>query len=133
MGVIKEIESFVPFNRQEQRDREGMLLFMKSHEDYLERSNTTAHVTVSLWTVNADMSKVLMVYHNIYNSWSWIGGHADGREDLPAVALRELWEETGVSRASLVSPDIFSLEILAVNGHEKGGLYVSSHLHLNLT
>ena len=23
-----------------------------------------------------------MVYHNIYDSWSWTGGHADGEKDL---------------------------------------------------
>ena len=28
-------------------------------------------------------TKVLMCYHNIYDSWSWLGGHADGdRERL---------------------------------------------------
>ena len=30
-------------------------------------------------------------------------------------------------------PDIFSLEILTVDGHEKRGVYVPSHLHLNIT
>ena len=29
--------------------------------------------------------------------------------------------------------DIYSLEVLTVNGHEKHGAYVSSHLHLNVT
>ena len=50
-----------------------------------------------------------MVYHNIYDSWSWIGGHADGSEDLRSVAMRELQEETGVAHAILVSPEIFIL------------------------
>ncbi len=29
--------------------------------------------------------------------------------------------------------NIYSLEVLTVNGHEKRGAYVSSHLHLNVT
>lgn len=29
--------------------------------------------------------------------------------------------------------DVFSLEVLTVNGHEKRGAYVGSHLHLNVT
>ena len=32
-----------------------------------------------------------------------------------------------------VSPDIYSLESLTVDGHVKKGQYVSSHLHLNVT
>ena len=74
-----------------------------------------------------------MVYHNIYDSWSWIGGHADGECDLAAVALRELQEETGVSHAHLVPCGIYSLEVLTVDGHRKRGVYVGSHLHLNVT
>ena len=33
----------------------------------------------------------------------------------------------------LLSPDIFSVESLTVDGHEKRGHYISSHLHLNVT
>ena len=32
-----------------------------------------------------------------------------------------------------VKEDIYSLEILTVDGHEKRGVYVPSHLHLNVT
>ena len=32
-----------------------------------------------------------------------------------------------------LSDELFSLEILTVDGHEKRGEYVSSHLHLNVT
>ena len=64
---------------------------------------------------------------------SWTGGHADGETDLLSVALREVREETGVKNVSAVSKEIFSLEVLTVDGHEKRGQYVPSHLHLNLT
>ena len=32
-----------------------------------------------------------------------------------------------------MSEDIYSLEVLTVDGHEKRGEYVPSHLHLNVT
>ncbi len=106
---------------------------MMCNDNYLERENKIAHFTTSIWTVNKERTKTLMVYHNIYDSWSWIGGHADGVEDLRSVALRELQEETGVRNAFLVSTGIFSLEILTVDGHEKKESYVPSHLHMNIT
>ena len=79
------------------------------------------------------ISDELMIYHNIYNSWSWTGGHADGETDLLAVALREVAEETGLQTLRPVSRELFSVEILTVDGHEKRGWYVPSHLHLNCT
>lgn len=133
MSLYEDIQNYQPFNEQETRDKEQMLMFMAQHPDYLERSNSIAHFTASMWTVNKDRTKTLMVYHNIYDSWSWIGGHADGEEDLCEVAMRELQEETGVKHAKLVSPDIFSLETLTVDGHMKKGKYVPCHLHFNVT
>lgn len=133
MSLYQHIMDYQPTNEQEARDKAVMLRFMTDHGDCLERTNLIAHFTASIWTVNRERTRTLMVYHKIYQSWSWIGGHADGEEDLAAVALRELREETGVSGAHLVSRDIFSLETLTVEGHEKRGVYVPSHLHLNVT
>ena len=133
MSLFQDIKDYKPLNQQEVCDKEQMLQYMINNADYLERENKTAHFTTSICTVNKKRTETLMVYHNIYDSWSWIGGHADGIEDLRLVALRELQEETGVKNAVLVSPDIFSLEILTVNGHMKKGIYVPSHLHMNVT
>ena len=74
-----------------------------------------------------------MAYHRLYDSWAWLGGHADGETDLLAVALREVQEEAGVTHVRPVSQEIFSVESLTVDGHVKRGQYVSSHLHLNVT
>lgn len=133
MSLFQDIKNYKAVNEQEEHDREVMLRYIQCCGDYLKRENEIAHFTASIWTVNKERTKTLMVYHNIYNSWSWIGGHADGEEDLSAVALRELREETGVRHAALISPEIFSLEILTVDGHIKKGSYVSSHLHMNIT
>ena len=133
MCLLHKIKNYIPVNKQEEKDKEIMLAYMQKNSDYLTRENEVAHFTTSIWTVNKERTKTLMVYHNIYNSWSWIGGHADGEEDLASVALRELKEETGVESATLVCKEIFSLEILTVDGHMKKGKYVPSHLHFNVT
>ena len=130
---IRQIENYPPFNEQEEKDKALILGWIRNNENAFSRENTVAHITASAWVVNKDRSKVLMVYHNIYNSWSWLGGHADGETDLLAVALREVKEEAGISHVCPVSEEIFSLESLTVDGHVKKGKYVSSHLHLNVT
>lgn len=124
--------AYRPWNEQEKRDRAAMLRFMEKMPDCLDRTNETAHFSASSWIVNGTGDRVLMAYHNLYRAWAWTGGHADGDGDLLAVALREAREETGI-HARPVTQDIYSLEILTVDGHEKRGRYVPSHLHLNVT
>lgn len=53
------------------------------------RTNAVAHLTASSWNVNHSRTKLLMIYHNIYDSCSWTGGHADGERNLLKVAQAE--------------------------------------------
>ena len=131
--LLESLRSYQPWNEQETVDRDEIVRQIEHCPDIFTRENRNAHITASSWIVDPSHTKVLMVYHNIYDSWSWVGGHADGETDLLAVALREAREETGVLHVQPLSPEIYSLEILTVDGHEKRGKYVSSHLHLNLT
>ncbi len=131
--LLGQLEEYTPWNEQEERDRMVLLSMLRSGWDLWTRENETAHFTASAWVTDPTRTKVLMCYHNIYHSWSWLGGHADGDRDLLAVALREVGEESGLKSVRPVSEALFSLEILTVDGHEKRGQYVSSHLHLNVT
>lgn len=131
--LIGQIQNYTPWNAQEAADKALFLHLLKSGGDLSRRDNLSAHLTASAWVVTPDRQKILMAFHNLYNSWAWLGGHADGCWDLLGVARREAEEESGISGLRTVTEDIFSLEILTVNGHEKKGRYVPSHLHLNLT
>ena len=133
MELVDALNRFRPCNEQEETDKNQILSLLSGGQDLYTRDNTVAHLTASSWVVSPDRKQVLLVYHNLYRSWAWMGGHADGDRDLCRVALRETREESGLQDLTLVSPDIFSLESLTVDGHEKRGKYVSSHLHLNVT
>ncbi|MGI5889065.1 MAG: NUDIX hydrolase [Oscillospiraceae bacterium] len=124
---------FQPLCRQEEVDREVMLTCLERMPDVLRRENLLCHFTASAWIVNPGRDKVLFAHHNIYNSWTWIGGHADGESDMLAVALRETAEETGIDDAVPVSRDIFSIETIHVDPHIKRGSYVPDHEHFNVT
>ena len=129
----REIEEYKPYNEQEEQDKKVILKYIDTFDDVLTRNNEFGHFTASAWVVNKAKTKVLMIYHNIYKSWAWTGGHSDGDSNLLNVAIREVKEETGVKDVKPISDDIFSLEIICVNGHVKRGKYVSSHVHLNVT
>lgn len=132
-ALIAQIRAFTPYNEQEEMDQALILRMLESAPDLFSRENRAAHMTASAWVTNAARGKVLMAYHNIYHSWSWLGGHADGDADLLAVALREVREESGIRTVRALQTAPFSLEVLTVDGHMKRGRYVSSHLHLNVT
>ena len=133
MNWIENIKNYVPFNEQEKRDKEVILRCIDDFEDILFRENPIAHMTSSSFILNKDCTKILMVYHNIYNSWSWTGGHTDGDNNLLHVAIKEAIEETGLKNAFPVSPEIFAIDVLPVLSHTKNNSFISSHLHLNIT
>lgn len=132
-NLIEQIKNYKQYNEQEEKDKQTILKYIDTFDDVLTRNNEFGHFTASSWVVNKEKTKVLMIYHNIYKSWAWTGGHADGETDLLNTAIRELKEETGVKNVKILKDNIFSLEIICVNGHVKRGKYVSSHVHLNLT
>lgn len=133
MNYVEDIKKYIPFNEQEEKDKSLFLKCMNDFKDILTRDNTIAHLTSSAFAINKDRNKFLMIYHNIYDSWAWTGGHSDGDEDQLQVAIKELKEETGVKNPKALLNEAYALDVLTVNGHVKRGEYVSSHLHLNLT
>ena len=133
MNLTQQLTQYCPWNEQEEADRRELLRRLESGEDLYTRSNAAAHLTASAWVVSPDRQQVLMAYHNLYDSWAWLGGHADGEWNLQKVAIREVEEESGLSQVTPLQEAPVSLEILTVNGHWKRGTYVASHLHLNVT
>lgn len=132
MDWTKDIKMYKAFNEQEAKDKEIILNAIELFDDILTRNNEMAHLTSSTFVVNKNRDKVLMVHHNIYNTWSWMGGHNDGDCDFLKVALKELREETGVENAKLIMDTIFSIDILEVKSHIKNEKYVAPHLHLSV-
>lgn len=131
--IFEKIQAYLPKNEQEKADKRAILRFIETNPDYLERTNEIAHLTSSAIVVNESMTKILFAFHNIYHSWSWVGGHNDGEEDCLNVALRETMEETGVKNVRPWSDDIFMMDIIYVHNHIKRGKFVPDHLHLNVT
>ena len=114
--LYEKISAYVPYDEREAEDKEVILEFIKNNEDVLTRNNKIAHMTTSAWITNKDRTKLLMIYHNIYDSWAWVGGHADGDEDLMHVAKKEVEEETGVANIRPLIDDIYGLNIVTVDG-----------------
>ncbi|MGL6009579.1 MAG: NUDIX hydrolase [Culicoidibacterales bacterium] len=132
-NLLTQLQNYQPYDEQERVDQQLLVQYLKTGTEIFQREQLQAHVTASAWITNTNRDQVLMIHHNLYNSWAWTGGHADGITDVLAVAIKEAKEETGVQMIQPVSEAIFSIEILAVNQHYKNGKFVPAHVHLNFT
>lgn len=132
MPYIQQIRQFKALTDSEKSDKQIILEYLSLiGDDILSRKSQLAHLTSSGFILNPSMTKTLMVHHNIYQTWAWTGGHADGDRDLLKIAIKEAKEETGIQKISPLVEDMLSLDILTVKGHYKRGEYVSAHLHLS--
>lgn len=133
MEYTEYLQQFIPINEQEATDKKVILSYIQRYShNVLLRENPIAHITSSGFLMNKQLDKVLLIHHNIRNSWAWTGGHADGDNDLLHVAIKEAGEETGAVTINPLSRDIASLDILPVFGHMRKGGYVNAHLHLSV-
>ena len=131
MNLKQKIENYVPFNEQEEKDKEQFLKFIDAFDDVLTRDNIFGHFSASAFVVNKERNKMLVVYHIINDGWIYPGGHADGEDNLLSVAVREVEEETGL-KVKVLDKNIYSIQSAPVKGHIKRGKYVSAHLHLDV-
>jgi 8-oxo-dGTP pyrophosphatase MutT (NUDIX family) len=124
---------YIPTNEQESQDKKIILDYIEKFPDnLLTRENEFAHITSSGFIMNKSLDKVLMIHHNIRNTWAWTGGHVDGDTDFLHVAIKEAKEETGINTVIALSENIVSIDILPVYGHMRRNKYVSAHLHLSV-
>lgn len=131
-NIYEEIKNFQSTDEQEEADRIVMLREIGQQGDRLLDRENEAHFTSSAFIVNANRDKVLMVHHNLRDTWSWPGGHADGMHDLEANARKEIWEETGIKELTLVGGGIASLDLFHVPAHMKHGRPVEAHRHFSV-
>ena len=131
MNLREQIMNYKPINDEEYAIKNYMLRWMDTFDDVLTRNNCMAHFASSGITLSPGRDKMLLVYHNIYDSWLTPGGHADGEEDLLSVAVREVKEETG-QKVRVLDDSIFAISASPIIGHVKRGKYVPAHIHLDV-
>ena len=105
-----------------------MLAFIDAHPDCLWRTCRDGHLTGSAWVVDPARRRTLLTHHRKLGKWLQLGGHADGEEDLAAVALREAREESGLADVRLATPEIFDLDAhgIPARGQEP------AHIHFDV-
>lgn len=110
---IEGIGRFVP---QDARDRDAwdrLRGFCAKHglNAFSRDPAIGGHVTGSGLVLSPDRKAAALVFHRKLGRWLQPGGHCDGIADAAFVALKEAYEETGLSRITLLSQDVLDVDI----------------------
>lgn len=108
--LIDQLNSYSTIHNEEKLAIPKFISLL-SYPNCFDRSLLSGHVTASAWLTDQSREKVLLMHHAKLNRWLQPGGHADGEQDIVAVAIKEMTEETGIVNYQLAYPGIFDLDI----------------------
>lgn len=100
--------------------------------DGFDRKTMPGHVTASAILVN-DRDEVLLIHHRSLDRWLQPGGHVEpGDDSLPAAAMREAVEETGIAPAALelADPVPIHVDVHAIPANPRKG--EGAHWHYDV-
>jgi 8-oxo-dGTP pyrophosphatase MutT (NUDIX family) len=124
--AVRHLASYAPLDPAQRAERDRVLAFCAEHGDALHRSSLAGHLTASALLVDHAGERALLTLHRKLGKWLQLGGHCDGDANLPAVALREASEESGI--ASLrVDPRPIDVDVHVIPAYGD----VPEHLHLD--
>ena len=110
------------YSPQSARDRgmwQRLTDFCAAEPQAFGRNPETGHVTGSAFVLSPDRSSVLLTHHKKLNRWFQLGGHCDGIADVPFVALKEAYEESGLVRIRPLSDRVFDVDIHEIPAERK--------------
>ena len=102
---------------EEHSDYAKLVEFVQNNPGCFEREHL-GHITGSVWIINHEETHALLTHHRKLNIWLQLGGHAYGDPDIPAVALKEAYEESGIENLEFIFPEIYDIDIHPIPNHK---------------
>jgi 8-oxo-dGTP pyrophosphatase MutT (NUDIX family) len=125
--LLEQLTGYQTAFAEEQIMAKEFLKLLQSQRCYF-RDHLPGHITGSAWIVDEDSAHILLLHHAKLNKWLQPGGHADGDENILAVALREAEEETGLKEFKLLAQGIFDVDIHTIPARHD----FPEHLHFDI-
>ncbi|GAA6162630.1 NUDIX hydrolase [Pelagimonas sp. KU-00592-HH] len=111
MGFITGVGHFAPRDLRGAAEWARLEAFVAGEPQAFGRNPATSHVTGSAFVLSPDRQSVLLTHHRKLDRWLQLGGHCDGIADAAFVALKEAYEESGLSRIRVLSDRVFDVDI----------------------
>ncbi|GAB2726056.1 NUDIX hydrolase [Nocardia thraciensis] len=104
------LETWSPPTSSDQSIRQAMLAFLGSAPRGCLREHAPGHITASAMVFSHDEREVLLTLHPRVGLWIQLGGHCEESDDtVPAAALREAVEESGIENLTL-EPGLYGIQ-----------------------
>ena len=112
MWSIDGIGAFAPRDARDQAGWMRLAEFVSREPLAFHRDpRVGGHVTGSAFVLSPDGASALLTHHAKLDRWLQLGGHCDGIADTRFTALKEAYEESGLARIRLLSPDVYDIDI----------------------
>lgn len=105
------LKKYSPTDLNEIIFKKRMIQLFENEPLCFNRELLSGHFTASAFIVNRQKTKTLLIKHAKLNCWLQPGGHCDGDRDLENVAIKEVFEETGLIVQKNLNLEIFDLDI----------------------
>jgi len=86
------------------------------------------HITGSSFVLSPDGQAALLTHHAKLDRWLQLGGHCDGIADAAFTAQKEAYEESGLTRIRLLTPDVYDIDIHEIPASARE----PAHLHYDI-
>ncbi len=129
MTPIPGIGSFTPRDARDAAEWRRLADFVAREPRAFTRDPLIGgHVTGSAFVLSPDGRAVLLTHHAKLDRWLQLGGHCDGIADARFTALKEAYEESGLTRIRLLSDAVFDVDIHQIPATAKE----PAHLHYDV-
>ena len=110
-SVIATLTEWAAPDEHQDALRHALLAFVLARPDACERECAPGHITASVAVLDATGTHVLLTLHPRLRRWVQLGGHCEPDDaDLPAAALREGTEESGIA-GLVLDPELVAIHV----------------------
>lgn len=128
MTLVQQLQSYIPHDSLEAAHLERIVTFLQHTPRPFHRETLEGHITGSAIVVDPTFDQLLLLHHRQLDRWLQPGGHCDGNSNPLAVAMTEVWEETGLTAVIPVCETIFDIDVHRIP--EKAN--VAAHWHYDI-